>query len=602
MPVPNHQNKSIQNETTNTKQEQSLICNTTTTTIVTSAGANPSPHHRNKKLKTNSKMSKNNSEEPTSTKKNSDDFEIVRAYLLECPKVGKDSPAIKAALEGLEKEEKRRIRDAKLRSKFGGVSAPAKSQDSSDNDGLVVVEKDAVSGSVILNDSRSSNNSNDDDMEWQDVKQQAQLSTVVVDDDVVPAVQSLDDSFTDTTTNNEEETSCYLGKTLSTACIEALAKQDGKVLVSSPLAAIAVALHASLRSDVLGFACTGVPEDSTKKGGGFAPPVREITGFLPKDWGNNNNEQPQPLRYRKPDTGALVLTVRALDSGDIADSNGNPSTKDTQCSVTLVRAVNSSKEDDSSNDGLVFTLSDHINLDSWNAATRIQKKIAPALHYKNLSGLLSKFCRTFDLGALHKDNSSIDETMKDASVGMVMPIKSSNSSSVRMPLEPSGVFVDRAHASSRHKNYVVPTTLDQAFPPAAAAASARRGNHNDFPSPHGDFADDLLPGSSGLMDPRFARPGRLGGTGNLMGPNHPMFSQGGGPGGFAPTPGNLPMRGGPGTMQPRFDPMMPPGVGGNEFHPNLQQQQQQQQRRRNPGEPNPDHLPPPNSFGNDMFM
>ena len=96
------------------------------------------------------------------------------------------------------------------------------------------------------------------------------------------------------------------------------------------------------------------------------------------------------------------------------------------------------------------------------------------------------------------------------------------------------------------------------------------------------------------MDPRLGPgfDGRMGG--NLMGPNHPMFA---GRGGFDPALSGLPV-GGPGTMQPRFDPIHPgvvydpDGRGLQPLGPG---------RRRLGGNPNPDHLPPPNSFGQDMF-
>ena len=35
-----------------------------------------------------------------------EDFEMVKRYLLECPHVTSENPAIKAALEGIEKEQK----------------------------------------------------------------------------------------------------------------------------------------------------------------------------------------------------------------------------------------------------------------------------------------------------------------------------------------------------------------------------------------------------------------------------------------------------------------------------------------------------------------
>lgn len=109
--------------------------------------------------------------------------------------------------------------------------------------------------------------------------------------------------------------------------------------------------------------------------------------------------------------------------------------------------------------------------------------------------------------------------------------------------------------------------------------------------------------------------GMLGGnTGNLMGPNHPVFAPGGGlRQQQTPQPpwqrGGLPI-GGPGTMQPRFDPLMPPGIGeplplppgsGGGAPPSFGPLDGR--RRPIPGEPNPDHLPPPNAFGSSsMFM
>jgi hypothetical protein len=109
---------------------------------------------------------------------------------------------------------------------------------------------------------------------------------------------------------------------------------------------------------------------------------------------------------------------------------------------------------------------------------------------------------------------------------------------------------------------------------------------NPLPPPtRGDFAGDLG------CDP-LRMPGRP--TGNTMGPNHPMFQQQQQPVGYNPQDD---YRSGFG-MRPRFDPFGPPGVppgpppprgGGNP------------QGRPVPGEPNPDHLTPPNSLGDDMF-
>ena len=505
----------------------------------------------------------------TPKKDGDNNFQIVREYLLKCPSLGPNNPAIRAALEGIEREEKRQIRDAKLRSKFGGATPKAATTTKSNSPGLtdvVVVEK-ASSDSFIL----EGNNSNDTDMEWQDVPQQKETTAIgdsfVMQQDDAP--QTNEDSF--------------LGKALSKACIESIAEQSQRnkpVAVSTPLAAIAVALHVALRSDILGFACTGIPEKKTKSIG-FAPPIRELSKneFLPKGWDTPNATAPDPLRYRKSDTGAVVLTVEGHSMND--------NTSDTECRVTF--ALTSSK-DASAHACLKFPLSEHINLDSWNAATKAStsRKIAPSLHYKNLSGLLSKFCRTFDLGAVQSDDSAMGGY--DPMPGTVnQSYNTPASGSSKMSFAPASSTYVRSSMDARPNGYTVPSTIDQAFPsvPAAAAAARHRNDPLRYPRlPGGDFADDLLP--SGLRDPRFGMgPGIPGmGGGNLMGPNHPAFR--GNP------PGSLPMQGGPGSMQPRFDPIVPPCLNNNEQDP--------LRRRGAKGEPNPDHLPPPNSLGNNMFM
>lgn len=101
--------------------------------------------------------------------------------------------------------------------------------------------------------------------------------------------------------------------------------------------------------------------------------------------------------------------------------------------------------------------------------------------------------------------------------------------------------------------------------------------------PGGDFAGDL--------NPSFA-PDQP--AGNVMGPNHPMF-QGGSGDGFATNP-NDDYRSGFG-MRPRFDPFGPPGGPQQVSYP--QRGSGGGERRRPSGEPNPDHLEPPNSLGND---
>jgi len=486
-----------------------------------------------------------------------------------------------------------------------------------------VADPATASDSVIVDAPEISSNSNsNEDMEWQDVQQQQKD-----EDAMIPSVSAIGDSFT---MGDDGDGACFLGRTLARACIDAIAEQQQNlrpVVISTPLAAIVVALHASLRSEILGFACTGIPEDTKKKKGksiGFAPSVRDLPkiDFLPRGWDISSSCNPGPLRYRKTDTGAVVLTVEGHPSNDDHNAPGAAGTNvgagDIECRVTFVP---SNSKDDSTHPALTFPLSEHINLDSWNAATlqarktapttsttRQHHKIAPSLHYKNLSGLLSKFCRAFDLGAVQSVSVENDEAIETGRgvvrANILGNHRSSNSSST---IKTSGVFpqtnpansMDRGTTESWESGYSVPSTLDQAFPPPPGVAATRRINDRttrteDLLPNRGDFAGDLLPASSRLRDPRFGRVGgRVGGSGNLMGPNHPIFSPGGDFGGNH-------FLAGPGTMQPRYDPIMPPGIGGNDLLP--PGQSRRPRGRHNPGEPDPDHLPPPNSLGNNMFM
>jgi hypothetical protein len=448
------------------------------------------------------------------TASDNDDFETVKRYLLECPHVTSENPAIKAALEGIEKEQKRRERDAKLQRKFAQVTTTSSNINLSDS--VVVID-------TAPTPPTASNDDDPDEMEWQDV-----------------AIRKDDDD------DDEADGTSFLGKKLAKIAIDSISEHQVKV--KSPVAAIAVVIHASLRSDMLGFSCTGVPEDETAKKGGFAPSVRELPKYmlLPPKWDANPDKV--SLRYRKHGTGALVLVVQ----------------QEAERKIRVLLQPASSKEPPTQL--LSFSLEEHVNLDSWNAALKASSFIPPALHYKFLAVLLANFCRAFDLGAVNEAEEVQAATpYVDNTVPMQMgrPIIKSDF----VPLQPVPAF-----AAERRKPWEdgVPATLDQAFP-------GRRQ------MPYGDFADDLAPG--GLMDPRFAGlPGRMGG--NQMGPNHPMF-QGGAIHG--------PPLGGPGSMQPRFDPIYPPGVDVDiDGKP----------RRNRPsrsGDPNPDHLPPPNAFGGDMF-
>ncbi|VEU42474.1 unnamed protein product [Pseudo-nitzschia multistriata] len=567
-----------------------------------------------------------------------DEFDVVKAYLLACPHVESpmDSPAIKAAIEGIEKEQRRRIRDAKLRSRFVAGTRAGVPCDLAVGEEIVVVEKDDLDGAAMASRDPvaavciAGASSNDDDTEWQDVATQQKGGSIGGcggedgnDDDDDDGMESsgiaIDGSFgtEDEPDGGNAKADSYLGRTLARACIEAIAEQQTRapVVVSTPLAAVAVALHAALRSEVLGFACTGVPEDHARKGGGigFAPPVRELsrTEFLPKEWdsrsttnGKNtsNKHAPLPLRYRKADTGAVVLNVEGIpSSGDVV---GATEWARTECRITFAP---SGGRGDSTHLGLGFPLTDHVNLDSWNAAmlkAGSGSKIAPSLHYKNLSGLLTRFCRAFDFGAVAGPEPAGDRGATGTSTGGARPTHTGTSTDRKaakapdaiLELNPAGSKPEIAATEPRGGRFAVPSTLGEAFPAAASASGRNRVPvpGMDVPPRLGDFSGDLLP--PGWQDPRHARPGGVGG--NLMGPNHPLFA---GDGGIGPVGGPGFGAGGPGTMQPRYDPVLPPGIGGVP-HPGRGFRPGSDRRARMPGEPNPDHLPPPNSLGDDMFM
>jgi hypothetical protein len=226
---------------------------------------------------------------------------------------------------------------------------------------------------------------------------------------------------------------------------------------------------------------------------------------------------------------------------------------------------------------LSFSLGDHVNLDSWNAARKAAPTVSPTLHYKALALLLTNFCRTFDLGFIMDDEMSEGVAAKAAAyVENTVTQSNTMQKSDFVPARP--VEIPSVAAAPQKPDYrtEVPTTLGEAFPGINPMLVG------------GDFASDLAP--AGLRDPRFPLAG--GGVGgNLMGPNHPMFRGGGG--------GMMggPALGGPGSMQPRFDPIYPDSID----FPNGGTPGRRSNRPSRSGEPNPDHLPPPNSFGDNMF-
>ena len=444
--------------------------------------------------------------------KTEDEFEILRQHILNCPSISKDSKAIQAALQGLEQERKRMERDMKLQVTFARknqlkgtppVNIEASTPSFPDDDGGQLVTPSAT----VTADAAGGGDHDDELMEeWLNV------SKLEVD-------HSAEDSS--------------LGMQLAQQAISDMA--TAQCTIATPLAAIAIALHAALRSNALQFACTGVPDKGPVSG--FASPIHELpkTMFVPNLWDVNDSEI--TLRYRKHGVGAILLQV----------------TQDELSKVQVQMVPTKSKEPPTNI--LEFSISDHVNMDSLSAAIRKEKCVLPALHFKSLAMLMTKFCNTFDLGTINEKDSNTNETpLWDRYLPQVdRTIRPPDS--LRMPVS----------------HPVIPVHLDRTqYESPTIQVFTREPNR-------GDFSGDLIPAGVAPFTPN---------GGNLMGPGHPLFN------GPATTSGF--------GMRPRFDPFGPPGgpQDPNVFHdPRIP--------RPPPGGlgiPNNDIARPPNHLSNNMFM
>ena len=368
-------------------------------------------------------------------------FSKVKEYILACPDVPADHPAIQAALRGIAQEEQRRIRDAKLQQKFAKTTktseiTPAQSTEAD----LEVIDHEEEPR-------RSSPNPDSEDLtdDWHEV----------------PAEQS--------PTDNSAAT---LGEALAHATVQSLSQHQ--VQVRQPWQALAVALHGALRSGLLDFRCIGREEDQAAAGG-FAPPVRELpaTQFLPQNLWSNPNLKQISLRYRKAGFGAVVLTVTEIKG------------ENNEASITVT--FGSSKSAETMAEPLLVKIAEHVNLDSFVRASNGGKAVPPSLHYKQLSAFLSSFCQCFDVGSIHDST----ETGVPSQVESLPYVDRSVTTSLSRPY-PAGAlpttvpppFHQPVEPWMREQNQ--PPTIDSAF-----------GFH--VPG-RGDFAGDLVPG--GLhMDP-----------------------------------------------------------------------------------------------------
>jgi hypothetical protein len=507
---------------------------------------------------------------------NEDDFCKVRQYIAACPHVSSDHPAIVAALLGLEREQTRRERDAKLQQKFMRDA--------------VTIEKPVAASSGVVQNQEEEERANHHNTNATMTTTTASNHTMTDPDD-----ETMTDDWQDVTTDSssgspsnkqlehEDDAASFLGKLLSKQVVSAIATHN--IRVQTPLAAVALALHAAMRTETMGFACTGIPDDvsatSSSTAGGFAAPVRELskTQFVPKHWDKDDNEV--ALRYRKNGTGSLVLKVTGQPPSSAASEN------DVAVEVTLYPT----NTGEPPSYALTFSVSEHINLNSWARALREHATVPPALHYKGLSKLLTNFAKTFDLGDIASAATAeqralpyVDTTIQNLAALQQQQLRQQQSIKTTGGFQPTPPMRPLYANRQPWDNNGNSPTIDSSFPGLR------------MHDPPGDFAGDLAPGgirgpgSFGQMDPSQG--------GSLMGPNHPAFHGGPGMSGVGPNSGM--------GMRPRFDPFGPPGgptdPDGIPVNPNIPNNNFNRNRPGGPGDPNPDHLRPPNNLGNNMFM
>jgi hypothetical protein len=480
-----------------------------------------------------------------------EEIEALQEYLKQCPFASRDSRILQVALGALDNERKKIERDAKLQRKFSSESN-TNNNDKASATKSAAKEQTARPVANIMPDSKNNTSYDNDDelMEWQDV----------------PADHAHDTHASD---------GSLLGRRLAQAAITAMSQ--ARVQVSSPLGALALVLHSAICSDILQFACTGIPESNTSSSGGFAPPIRELpkSQLVPDNWEQHVNDVESPhvtFRYRKNGVGTVLLRVVL-----------NQDTGEVQVELAPSRAA---KEPAPTT--LTFALQDHVNLESLARALSSSntQSTLPALHYKSLPVLLTNLCNTFDLGPVQEEVTDMDAEVAIAAE------QQQRSSSSSLPYGDTTVLTGPSPARS----------IDTLRVPSRAPREPPRMDYDEFdaptikqfqPHPHrGDFDSDLRP--AGIVDPN-ALPGS---GGNLMGPNHPAF-------GTHPAP-DLGGGGGFG-MRPRFDPFGPPG-GPTDIQPppGTNDKNGKPKGRRpppgGPGDPNPDHQRPPSDLGNNMFL
>eukprot|EP00548_Thalassiothrix_antarctica_P018104 CAMPEP_0194196748 /NCGR_PEP_ID=MMETSP0154-20130528/76836_1 /TAXON_ID=1049557 /ORGANISM="Thalassiothrix antarctica, Strain L6-D1" /LENGTH=507 /DNA_ID=CAMNT_0038921371 /DNA_START=134 /DNA_END=1654 /DNA_ORIENTATION=- len=492
------------------------------------------------------------------------DFDRLRDFILSCPTVPKESPAIKAALSGLDTELKRMERDAKLKRKFSMNTT----SNNNNTTTTTTTNQQQQSISSIMKQQQQHNTVKGQQHDMT-MKEEEEANTTTTNDN-----ESLEEDWQDVSNPNDEveknklEDTNELGNRLSQLAVTEIAKHGTKV--DTPLAAIALALHAVLVSTGIGFVCTGIPEDETqgkkmKKKGGFAAPIRALpkSQFLPSQW-DTPQKSGIALRYRRNENGSsavLRVVVAAMDSDDT--------------STIQISLIPGSSVVEEEGPKVSFRIDDHLNLESFRTALK-KGGVPPSLHYKALSKLFTDVCRTLDIGGSLLESA--------AAAGGDHQYRSNEKSSSSLPYT-DATILQQPVSSLRLPNNNRPNNMedsDNYYNPYETPTIRVFDNNTG-----GHFAGDLRPAGF------FNQNDNLGG-GNLMGPNHPMLRGG--------SNVNNPMNGGGFGMRPRFDPIGPPGGPQDLFDPQNPNNNDRRLRRPPPGglgNPNHDHARPPNNFNND---
>jgi hypothetical protein len=332
----------------------------------------------------------------------------LREYILKCPDISQNSVAIDTAIKALDNELKKINRDEKLRKMFASAAAENRGDQSMSGDDTMKNTCDNnQKGHIVTRNQTTvkSNNSNskfDDDtfdMEWQDL---GSSEANIGNPNNKPTVTSnnMIESFSSTASSDiiyNHSSPSLLGNTLSKQAISDMTQAN--IRISTPIAAIALAIHSALRSNILSFKCTGIPEETNNA---FVAPIRELPPrkFLPDAWDEFAtvrtllDEQKVSLRYRKDDIGLVILklTIQTRTNNLKIDGWRGTNSDNLEPMICIQFGPVNDREP---SDILTIPLSQHVNLESLNTALLsdiARHGILPALHYKGLAFLMTQFC------------------------------------------------------------------------------------------------------------------------------------------------------------------------------------------------------------------